>query len=405
MSIHLLVIEDNPADVLFLQRTLRARYPGKFAATLAASLAEAESLLGRHVFDAALLDLSLPDSQGLATIQRLAAAGPKLPIVVLSGVDDASIVTEAVRCGAQDCLLKGRSDGEMIARAIRYAMDRKQIEEELRREKVFADIVIDSIPGVFYVLDEQGRFVRWNNFLEEITGLTGEMLRGSDALLTLVADNRQHVAGKIREVFEKGLAETEARLLGKDGVRKFWFTGRRMDVGPLSYLVGSGIDITDRKRMEEEVRRSRDDLEIRVQERTAELAQANAQLSSAKDAAEAASRAKSTFLANMSHEMRTPLNAVIGMTELVLTKQIPAPQRELLSMVKDSGETLLRLIDEILDLSRIEAGKVVLAAETFDLRESLADSLKPLALRDPSAEFAVGLARRRRCAPPGNRRP
>ncbi len=381
MSIHLLVIEDNPADVLFLQRTLRARYPGKFAATLAASLAEAESLLGRHVFDAAMLDLSLPDSQGLATIERLAAAGPKLPIVVLSGVDDASIVTEAVRCGAQDCLLKGRSDGEMIARAIRYAMDRKQIEEELRREKVFADIVIDSIPGVFYVLDEQGRFVRWNNFLEEITGLTGEMLRGSDALLTLVADDRQHVAGKIREVFEKGLAETEARLLGKDGVRKFWFTGRRMDVGPLSYLVGSGIDITDRKRMEEEVRRSRDDLEIRVQERTAELAQANAQLSSAKDAAEAASRAKSTFLANMSHEMRTPLNAVIGMTELVLTKQIPAPQRELLSMVKDSGETLLRLIDEILDLSRIEAGKVVLAAETFDLRESLADSLKPLALR------------------------
>ena len=99
MSIHLLLIEDNPADALFLQKALKAHYPGKYATMLAATLGKARSLLAHTEFDAALLDLSLPDSRGLATIERLAAAEPKLPIVVLSGVDDARIVPEAVRCG------------------------------------------------------------------------------------------------------------------------------------------------------------------------------------------------------------------------------------------------------------------------------------------------------------------
>jgi len=122
--------------------------------------------------------------------------------------------------------------------------ERKQVEESLRREKVFADIVIDSIPGVFYLLDSQGRFVRWNHLFEEVTGLTAEMLSGTDALSTIFFADRELVAEKIREVFEKGQAEVDARILGKDGPREFWFTGRRMDVGPTTYLVGSGVEIT-----------------------------------------------------------------------------------------------------------------------------------------------------------------
>ncbi len=246
----------------------------------------------------------------------------------------------------------------------------------MRREKAFADIVIDSIAGVFYVLDDQGRFVRWNQHLEEVTGLTTEMLRGTDALRVIFPADRELVAGKIREVFANGLAEADARILGKDGVREFWFTGRRMEIGPTAYLVGSGIDITDRKRMEAEIRRARDDLEIRVCERTAELAQANVELSLARDGALAASRAKSTFLANMSHEIRTPLNAVIGMTELVLTSQLSLQQRELLAMVRDSGEALLAVINDILDFSKIEAGKLALDPSVFDLRERLGSTLK-----------------------------
>ena len=132
------------------------------------------------------------------------------------------------------------------------------------------------------------------------------------------------------------------------------------DVRQLTLLMQGMWQLIRRKQQEEEIRRAHDELEIRVQERTAELAQANVQLSHAKDAAEAASRAKSTFLANMSHEIRTPLNAVIGMTELVLKGQLSAQQREFLQTVRDSGEALLSVINDILDFSKIEAGKLVL---------------------------------------------
>ena len=117
-----------------------------------------------------------------------------------------------------------------------------------------------------------------------------------------------------------------------------------------------------------------------VRDITAEKQAAEA-LQAAKEAAEAASRAKSAFLANMSHEIRTPLNAVIGMTDLVLKTQLSAQQREYLSTVKDSGEALLSVINDILDFSKIEAGKLVLEHTPFDLRESLGDTMKSLAIR------------------------
>jgi PAS domain S-box-containing protein len=278
-----------------------------------------------------------------------------------------------------------------IAALASLALQNIAAEGDAERRARELDAVLDSMAEVVVVHDVEGRYVRINRacrrFLgTDVTGLTWQQAGVFRRFAVRHPDGRP-IADEERPALRALRGETvwDEPLVFTDAERREVV----LAVSSAPITVGAEItgavtvyhDITKQKQAEQELVKHREHLAELVAERTAELAHANAELSRAKDAAEAASRAKSTFLANMSHEIRTPLNAIIGMTELVLKSQISTRQREFLSTVRDSGEALLSVINDILDFSKIEAGRLVLDHEPFDLRESVGDTMKSFALR------------------------
>jgi PAS domain S-box-containing protein len=225
----------------------------------------------------------------------------------------------------------------------------------LREQARLLDLAHDAI----MVFDLGGTILFWNQGAEEMYGW---------ARAEVVGHSHRHF---LQTQFPRPLAEIEADLLQegrwegelvhtrRNGVRVVvasrWAL-QRDDQGRPAAVLEINTDITERKQTEEALRQ-------------------------AKEAAEAASRAKSEFLATMSHEIRTPMNGILGMTELALNTQLTAEQHDYLSLVKSSAESLLTVINDVLDFSKIEAGKLELARAPFRLRDTLGDILRTLALR------------------------
>jgi PAS domain S-box-containing protein len=237
--------------------------------------------------------------------------------------------------------------------------ERKRIEETLREsEERFRGLFQSAAEGILVANIETKKFVYANPAICRMLGYTEEELvhmgvsdiHPQQDLEWVVAEFMAQARG------EKTLASA-VPCLRKDGTTQYAdVNASRLVIDGKDCSVGFFTDITARKRAEEA-------------------------LVEAKDAAEAASRAKSDFLANMSHEIRTPMNGIIGMTELALDTELTPEQREYLVMVKDSADNLLTLINDILDFSKIEAGKLGLDLIDFNLHDTLSNTVKTLAPR------------------------
>ena len=160
--VRVLLVEDNPGDVRLIAELL-SDYRDQFRLDAHATrLSDAEKAVERADVDLVLLDLSLPDSHGFETFERLLSHGRTLPILVLSGVDDESLALRMVHAGAQDYLVKGQFDAPLLARAMRYAFERNSAELELAQEKNLVRSLIETMPDRIYFKNRESRFVRIN---------------------------------------------------------------------------------------------------------------------------------------------------------------------------------------------------------------------------------------------------
>jgi len=131
----LLLVEDNPGDARLLREMLNEQGPHETEMTHVDRLSAAEKHLGENKVDIILLDLGLPDAHGLSAVRRAHAVAPRVPLVVLTGMDDELLAAQALQEGAQDYLIKGQIEARGLLRALRYAIERKTMEEALFVEK------------------------------------------------------------------------------------------------------------------------------------------------------------------------------------------------------------------------------------------------------------------------------
>ncbi|MEJ2611586.1 MAG: response regulator [Candidatus Thiodiazotropha sp.] len=272
----------------------------------------------------------------------------------------------------------------------------RQVAQALEVERTHLRTLVAAIPDLIWLKSADGKYLACNPAFERFFG--------ADEATIVGRSDYDFVEKKLASFFRQ--KDQEAIAAGKPTMNEEWITfavdGHRALLettkvpmvaldGHLIGVLGIGHDITEHRNIQRELTLHRNHLEEVVGARTAEL-------SLAKNAAEAANRAKSTFLANMSHELRTPLNAILGFSDILRhDARLSALQKEPLEIIHKSGEHLLGLINDILDIAKIESGQVVVASVPFDLGRAITETEQMLRVRaqdkglqlllDPSPQF------------------
>ncbi len=254
---------------------------------------------------------------------------------------------------------------------LRTSQQQMQHDQELLRksEQKFR-VVFDQAFQFIGVLSTDGMVLQVNQTALQFAGVSEDAVLGKPFWETPwwahSTELQQRLRAAVQQAAEGELVRFEATHTKADGaVHCIDFSLKPVTdtEGRVFQLITEGRDITERKQAEEELLRYKEHLEETVQQRTDELRLA-------RDAADLANTAKSVFLANMSHELRTPLNAILGFSQLMhKDRSLSASQRENLEIINNSGDHLLRLINDVLEIAKIEAGKLQLEIATFDLQE------------------------------------
>ncbi len=292
---------------------------------------------------------------------------------------------------------------------------RKNVEEALRTSDARLNKAIETVREGVIIATEAEDVIYWNPAAQALHGFTRpsegiEPLSDTPKTFDLIYPDTGLVLPledwpmkRIKRGEKVSNLELRLRRSDQGWVKYVSYSGTMVETSSGEHLIFLTVyDLTERKRMVEELRKSRDELELRVQERTAELSEAKENLEvineelqveisehektekdlmAAKEAAEAAIEAKAAFLANMSHELRTPLNAVIGFSSLLLEDSLTQDQKEYIERIRNGGEALLSIISDILEFSRAEKEKIKLELQPLSLNHCIEESLGMVAVQ------------------------
>jgi two-component system sensor histidine kinase/response regulator len=289
------------------------------------------------------------------------------PTIMITGTGDEKTAVESMKLGAGDYIVKDVEGGylellpsvvEKVLQQRRAVEEKQRAEEQLREREEQYRTLFEGSKDAVYITNRDGTFIDTNQAALDLFGRTIEEMRRVNAR-QLYADPAD--ARRFQKAIEKKgfVRDYELKLCKKDGAGMdclLTASVRRDSKGNILGYHGIIRDITERKRMEEELRK-------------------------AKEEAEMANRAKTEFLASMSHEIRTPMNAIIGMADLLLETELTPEQEQYVQVFQSAGENLLNIINDIIDISKVEAGHIQLEIIDFDLNEIIEKLCDIMAVR------------------------
>jgi signal transduction histidine kinase/CheY-like chemotaxis protein len=358
-SISILIIEDNPGDQLLLEANLGDTHLSIAGITMASTIEEGINCLKKENFSLVFLDFFLPDSNGLESYTALSKINSKIPVIILSGLSDTELSLKAITLGAQDFLLKGLYDCHSLEKAVQYSIERKKNIELLKQNNERYDIISKATKDIIWDWDILTDKIKWiGEGLKKYNpaNLEPDKLDYNFWLNNLHPDERSSVTDHLKKSIQAGenAWESDYQFLRNDG-KYDYINSRgyviRNEEGTAIRMIGSMQDITERKTAEIETQKARIE-------------------------AEEARKTQEQFLANMSHEIRTPMNGVVGMTELLAGTVLNKDQQDYVETIQESAANLMVIINDILDLTKIVAGKITIEKTDYNFSHLIATIIK-----------------------------